>query len=238
MPLSISPLSRSPASSRSSSLAGKPRKPSPLRRSSTPEDSEQLRMSTATRHVEDAAGHENGENHETDDVGGTKVQQSSRDQETQMRRSSEGSAASSASTEDAPFNSKTSSLSESNQSTSSHDITPNSSTRSSFDENTVTSTESKPSHQLPATKTISNSKYSLPPIRPTPKFPHSTPIRPLKPLSTVSGSGGGVGSLSSVPHAGAGVGQAPQRQKIIVPSKSWKACFDLNLTQKELARFD
>jgi hypothetical protein len=108
------------------------------------------------------------------------------------------------------------------------------STSSPLKENFTNASSRESTHQHAAAKTISNSKYSLPPIRPTPKFPHSAPIRPLRPLSTVSG--GGFGSLNSVPHAGAA--QAPQRQKIIVPSKSWKACFDLNLTQKELARFD
>lgn len=226
LPLSISPLARSPASSRSSSLAGRPRKPSPLRRSSTHDDSEPLRMSEAEI-SEETAGRSHDEEHEADiDVHSHSQLDSGDDQ---ARRASEPRAAS---TSTAEFN-KTS-LSPSASNLPEVSAKTFNSTTSSLKENTAVASDREPSHPLPATKPISNSKYSLPPIRPTPKFPHSVPIRPLRPLSTVSG--GGFGSLNSVPHAG--TGQAPQRQKIIVPSKSWKACFDLNLTQKELARFD
>lgn len=226
IPLSISPLARSPASSRSPSLAGRPRKPSPLRRSSTPDESEQLRMSAAGN-SEQPVGRPNDEERQTEDGVTSQTQLSSGDD--QARRASEPSAAS---TSTAEFN-KTS-LSESASNLTELSSKTVGSSTSSLKENTAVALDREPSHPLPASKPISNNKYSLPPIRPTPKFPHSAPIRPLRPLSTVSG--GGFGSLSSVPHAGAA--QAPQRQKIIVPSKSWKACFDLNLTQKELARFD
>ncbi|KAJ9117334.1 hypothetical protein QFC20_000482 [Naganishia adeliensis] len=209
IPLSISPLARSPASSRSPSLAGRPRKPSPLRRSSTPDESEQLRMSAAGN-SEQPVGRPNDEERQTEDGVTSQTQLSSGDD--QARRASEPSAAS---TSTAEFN-KTS-LSESASNLTELSSKTVGSSTSSLKENTAVALDREPSHPLPASKPISN-----------------TPIRPLRPLSTVSGDG--FGSPNSVPHAGAA--QAPQRQKIIVPSKSWKACFDLNLTQKELARFD
>ncbi|GHJ88426.1 hypothetical protein NliqN6_4828 [Naganishia liquefaciens] len=209
---SFSPI-RSPVVSRSSSLAGKPRKPSPLRRSSTPEDS-QLRLKLAD---ERSVGEESEE--EENEQGETDVQQ-------QGRRASDGQAL-------AATSPSTSTLTASQ-------ITPaftNASTSKSTSHLAGMSYDIAPR----TTTTLANSKYTLPPIRPHPKFPHSTSIRPMRPLSSVTGGTSAphsVGSLTSVPHAGQGTSKAPQRQKIIVPAKSWKACFDLNLTQKELARFD
>lgn len=206
---------RSPSVSRSSSFAREPRKPSPLRRSSTPAENTEAPRLTQRR--------------DEDDVG-EEEREAGEEEHAQTRRTSDG-----------------------------HAILPSSSLSSSskptMTQFSNTSLSKSTSHlsemtydadAAPRIKPIgSNTRYTLPPIRATPKFPHSTSLRPLRPLSSVTGGTalpqrtlGGPGSLTSVPHAGVGTSRAPQRQKIIVPSKSWKACFDLNLTQKELARFD
>ncbi|KAJ9126807.1 hypothetical protein QFC24_001840 [Naganishia onofrii] len=224
--LAMSSSSSSPSSSRSSSLAGRPRKPSPLRRSSTPEEGEQLRQTFA------ASSHEARRQEGGEAVAPSKGETSSTDL---SRRASEGTAIASASNHGSSSTPISLSKSASNltEATSTTACTPSARPKPAV------STSSTPS-QSSSTKTIGNGYYTLPPIRTTPKFPHSTSLRPLRPLSsTTSGGSGGIGSLNSVPHAGAAtVGRTPQRQKIIVPTKSWKACFDLNLTQKELARFD
>lgn len=227
-PISISPLARSPASSRSPSLAGRPRKPSPLRRSSTPDDPAHMRMSAAEK-AEETAERTDDECSGAEDGAALKSQLGN--EAVEVRRASEPSPAFASTVE---FSKTSLSQSASNLPELAKKATGSTSGSSPLKETFTISSDRQSSYQPVVTKTISNSKYSLPPIRPTPKFPHSAPIRPLRPLSTVSG--GGFGSLNSVPHAGAA--QAPQRQKIIVPTKSWKACFDLNLTQKELARFD
>lgn len=201
---SLSPI-RTPVVSRSPSFAGKPRKPSPLRRSSTPEDPEH-RLAVAFQRGGEGSGAKELAGQEEMDV------------QHQGRRASDGQAITSIT------------------STQTSSAFINTSTSKS------TSDLADMSCDAPRARKIGNSAYTLPPIRPHPKFPHSSSIRPLRPLSSVTGSSGGganpVGSLTSVPHAGQGTSKAPQRQKIIVPAKSWKACFDLNLTQKELARFD
>ncbi|KAJ9124265.1 hypothetical protein QFC22_001064 [Naganishia vaughanmartiniae] len=224
-------LAISPSSSRSSSLAGRPRKPSPLRRSSTPDDAKQLGLTSAGSFSQVER-----------DAGDDDVPQRGETSSTDLGRgASEGSAIASAPFVQSSLSQSASDLTESASSSQANNIrTP------SARPNASSPTSSTSSHSS-STKTIGNGYYTLPPIRTTPKFPHSASLRPLRPLSSTTSGGGsgssgniGVGSLSSVPHAGAAanVGRTRQRQKIIVPTKSWKACFDLNLTQKELARFD